>query len=318
MVFLARLAISVVFLVPQFLIGEALAQDFPNRPIRIVNGASPEIVPRIFAKVLSDTLQQPVIVESIPGAGGKLAAEAVAKSKPDGHTLFHATATYMIYLAQERSAGDLSKDFMPISMATYTPFVLIANSTVPVNSVQELVALAKAKPGKLNYGGTAGFPHFAFELLKKMANIDIVYIPYKRSDEAAAAIMAGQVHATFTPYTQAATLTRSGKARTLAVAPGQRSRSLPDVPTLAESGFPGYDLLGWTGFVAPLGTPPAVVAKLNAIVRQALGQPETLEQIAKVNQEPGSAFSPEQFADFLKRETAKWRKLVNDIGFKIG
>ncbi|MBI2319686.1 MAG: tripartite tricarboxylate transporter substrate binding protein [Betaproteobacteria bacterium] len=318
MAFFARLAISLLLLGIQPLIGETLAQDFPNRPIRIVNGASPEIVPRIFAKKITDALNQAVVVESIPGAGGKLAADAVAKSKPDGHTLFHVTATYMIYLAQERSAGDVSRDYVPVAMGTYTPFVLIVNSALPVNTVQELVALAKAKPGELNYGASAGFPHFAFELLKKMAKVNIVYIPYKRSDDVVAAILSGQVHATFTPNTQAAGLSKSGKARTLAVAPGQRSRSLPDVPTLAETGFPGYDLLGWTGFVAPLGTPPAVVVKLNAIVRKALGQAEVQEQISRVNQDLGSDFSPEQFAEFLKAETLKWRKLVNDIGFKIG
>lgn len=312
-----RLSIAIVLLLAQPLPNGALAQDYPSKPIRIVNGASPEIIPRIFAKVFTDTLHQPVIVESIPGAGGKLAAEAVARARPDGHTLLNATATFMIAQAQEKESGDVSKDFVSIAMTTYTPFVLLVNTTLPVRSVQELIALAKTKPGKLNYGGSAGFPHFAFELFKRMAKVDIVYVPYKRSDDVAQAMLSGQIDAAFSPYTQAAGISRSGKVRTLAVAPAQRSKTLPDVPTLSESGLPGYDLLGWNGFVAPLGTPAAVVAKLNAIVRQALAQPDVLLLIAKVNQEPGSDFSPEQYSEFLRNEKAKWTRLVTEIGFKL-
>lgn len=312
-----RLILTIALFIAQQSVNVAIAQDYPSKPIRFINGASPEIVPRIFAKIFTDTLHQPVVVESIPGAGGKLAAETAAKARPDGYTLFNAIATFMIYEAQQKTGGDLSRDYVPIAMMSYTPFVLVVTPTVPVTSVQELIALAKSKPGQLNYGANYGsFPHIAFELFKRMAKIDIVHIPYKRSDEAVPAILSGQTQTAFTPYVSVAGISKGGKVRTLAVTTAQRSRTIPEIPTVSESGLPGYDLLGWNGFVAPLGTPPAVVAKINAVVRQALKQPDVVKQLAAVGQDPGSDFSPEQFGEFLKVETGKWTKLVNETGFK--
>lgn len=314
----ARLIIALTLMVAPQLANEALAQDYPSKPIRILNGQSPEIICRIFGKIFTDTFGQSVVVESIPGVGGRLAAEALAKSRPDGHTLLNVTASFMIFQAQQKGSGDLSRDFAPVAMTSYTPFVLIANGTLPVTSVQELIALAKAKPGQLNYGANTGnFPHLAFDLFNRMAKTDIVHIAYKRPDDMTAAVLSGQVHAVIMPYVSAAGMSKIGKVRTLAVTTAQRSKTLPDVPTISESGLPGYDLLGWTGFVVPLGTPAVVVAKLNAVVRNALKQPDLLQQLAGLANDPGSDFSPEQFGEFLKIQKAKWTKIVDDAGFKI-
>lgn len=313
-----RLIITLALLITPQLANWAFAQDYPSKPIRIVNGQSPEIICRIFGKIFTDTLGQPVVVESIPGAGGRLAAEQLTKSRPDGHTLLNVTASFMIFQAQQKGSGDLSRDFAPVAMTTYTPFVLIVNGTLPVSSVQELIALAKAKPGELNYGANTGnFPHLAFDLFNRMAKVNIVHIAYKRPDDMTAAILSGQVQAVIMPYVAAAGMSKLGKVRTLAVTTAQRSKTLPDMPTISESGLPGYDLLGWTGFVAPLGTPAAVVAKLNDVVRRALKQPDLLQQLAGLANDPGSDFSPEQFGEFLKMQKAKWTKIVNESGFKI-
>lgn len=312
-----RLIAVIALLLTQPLVNGAHAQDYPSRPIRIINGASPEIIPRMFGKIFTDTLGQSVIVESIPGAGGKLAAETAAKARPDGYTLLNATATMMIYAAQQKSGGDLARDYVPVAMTSYTPFVLTVSPTLPASSVQDLIALAKAKPGQLNYGANYGsFPHLAFELFKRMAKIDIVHIPYKRSEDVLPAILSGQTYASFMVYATVAGLSKSGKVRNLAVTTARRSKTVPDLPTLSESGLPGYDLLGWNGFVAPLGTPPAVVVKLNATVRQGLRQAEVTKQLAAIAQEPGSDLSPEQYAEFLKTEMAKWTKIVKETAFK--
>jgi tripartite-type tricarboxylate transporter receptor subunit TctC len=316
MAFVARTLAALVL--AQLQVCSALTQDYPVKPIRIVTAGSPDIIPRIFGKKFTDVLGQPIVAESIPSAGGKLAAETVARSRPDGYTLLNIVPSLIIASTVQKDALDFARDFAPVASTNHLPYVLVVSASLPVRSVADLVALAKSKPGELNYGGgNASFPHIAFELFKAMTRIEVVNIPYKTANDQVSALLSGQTQAVFATYGLVAGLHQSGKLRALAVTTAQRSRLLPELPTLAESGLPGYDLVGWNGFIAPSGTPVAVRARLNAVVRQALKQTDVLQQLAAIGYEPGFDMSPEQFGEFLRNEATKWKKLVAELNIKI-
>ena len=310
--------LSLLFALAASLAGGAVAQEFPARPIRIISGSSPDFPVRIFGKKFTDVWGQQVIAESIPAASGKLAAEAVARARPDGYTLLNAVPSLIITAAVQGNLPDLSTDFMPVAITNVLPFVLVVPAELPAKTVQEFIALARAKPGQLNFAATNGtFPHLAFELVKSISKTDIVHVPFKSANDMAIALAAAQVQGMIIPYGSIAGVHQAGRVRVLAVTTAQRSRVLPDVPTLAESGLPGYNLAGWNGFLAPIGTPPEVVRKLNAAVRQGQKEPEIERQLAATGNEPGPDFTPEQFGDFLKAEVAKWNKLARDAAVRI-
>jgi tripartite-type tricarboxylate transporter receptor subunit TctC len=298
----------------------SMGQDYPARPIKIISGPGPDIVARIFGRKLTEAWGQQVIAESLPAAGGKVAADTIARAAPDGYTLMNGTSSFQVATALGISPVDLSKDLTAVALTNYTPFVLAVPASLPVNSVQELIALARAKPGQLNYasGGNGTLPHLAAELFKQMAKLDIVHVPYKAADQAGAALISGQVQMMFTAFSVVGPQAKAGKVRPLAMTPLTRSKLAPELPTLSEAGVPGFEILGWNGLVAPPGTPGALVARINAEVQRALRSPDVVQQFAGLGFEaPPPDMSAEQFAEFMRAEAQKWAKLVKDTGSKI-
>jgi tripartite-type tricarboxylate transporter receptor subunit TctC len=295
------------------------AQNYPAKPIRIVVGPGPDIIARIFGQKFTEAWGKQVIVDPRPAGGGTIAAEAVAKSAPDGYSLLLASASYPINTALQFGSYDLEKDFSAVVLCATAPFILIVHPSVPARSVRELVALAKSKPGQINYAssGNGTPPHLAGEMFKSMAGINIVHVPYKGAGQAMIDVIGGQVQMMFAIASTTLGQIQTGKVRALAVTSPQRSRLVPDLPTLAESDLPGYNVMGWNGLVAPTGTPRPVIAKLNAEALRALKQSDVLTRLTDSGYDPAGDNTPEQFADFIKREIAKWTKLVKESGAKV-
>lgn len=296
----------------------ALAQDYPTKPIRIIVGPGPDILSRLFGQRFTDAWGQQTVIDQRPGAGGVISAEMTAKATPDGYTLLMMTSAYTINVVLQPSSYDLVKDFAPIALCATSPYILVVNLSVPARSLHELIALAKSKPGQINYAssGNGTGPHLAAEMLKAAAGVNIVHVPYKAAGPAMVDVIAGQVQMNFQIAPGALSQLQAGKVRALAVTSAQRSRLAPDLPTVAESGYPGYEAIGWNGLVAPANTPRAIVAKLNGEVLRTLKQPAILQRIADVGWEPASENSPEWFADYIKREIEKWAKVIKETGAK--
>ena len=265
----------------------AFAQAYPNHSIRLVvpfpAGGTTDILARDVAKRLTDTLGQPVVVDNRPGAAGNIGADLVAKAAPDGYTLLMGTVgTHAINSSlYAKMPYDHVKDFVPVVLVAGVPNVLVVNPSVPVNSVADLIKLAKAKPGSINFAssGSGTSIHLSGELFKTMAGVDITHVPYKGSSPALADLMGGQVQIMFDNLPSSLALIRSGKLRAVAVTSLKRAPALPDVPTVAESGLPGFEASSWFGILAPAGTPAPIVAKLNAEVNKWLQSPEAKEQL---------------------------------------
>ncbi len=303
-----------------FLAAAAAAQDYPVKPIRIISGPGPDAVARLFGRRFTEAWGQQVVAESLPAAGGRVAAEAVAKAPPDGYTLLNATSSFLVAAALGVSPVDLGRDTAAVALTNFTPFVLAVPASLPVESVKELVALARARPGQLNYasGGNGTVPHIAAEVFKRLSGTDVVHVPYKSADQAAAAVLASQVQMMFTGYAVVGGQARAGKVRLLAVSAAARSRLAPELPTVAEAGVPGFDLVGWNGLVAPQGTPAAIIARLNAEVHRALQSAEIQQQFLVLGFDPPpAAFGAERFAEFMRADGAKWARLVRETGVKI-
>lgn len=297
----------------------ASAQDYPTKPIRIIVGPGPDIVARIFGQKFTEAWGQQMIIETRPGGGGTIAAELVAKAAPDGYLLLLASAAYTINAVMQPGSFDLIKDFSPVAFCASAPFVLLVHPSLPVRSVQELVALAKSRPGQIYYAssGNGTPPHLAGELFKAMARINIVHVPYKNAAPALIDVVGGQVQMMFAITSIALGQVHAGKVRGLGVSSAQRTPLAPDLPTLAESGLPGYAVTGWNGLLAPAGTPRAVVAKLNAEVSRALKQPDLIQRLSGSSYDPAAVNTPEQFAEYLRLEIAKWAKIVKESGAKV-
>jgi tripartite-type tricarboxylate transporter receptor subunit TctC len=301
----------------------ALAQSYPAKPVRIVvpypPGGPNDIVARTVGQKLSEQLGQPVIVDNKPGASGNIGAESVAKSPPDGYTLLLLTTGHTINPSLYPKLGyDLEKDLAPVTQLTAGPMVVVANPSLPAKNIKELISLAKAKPGSLNFGsaGNGSSTHLAPELFSSMAGIKMNHIPYKGSAPALTDLMAGQIQVAFDFMISAMPHVKSGKIKALAVTSTIRSPAAPDLPTVAESGVPGFEVIGWNGLVVPARTPKDAVAKLNAELKKALDQPDTKERFA------AQGFSatwttPEKFGAYIESEHAKWAKVVKDSGAKI-
>ena len=311
-IFINILIINLVWCKPLF------AQDYPNKPIRIITGSSPDFPVRIYGSKMTDAWGQQIIAESIPTASGKIAAETVARSKPDGYTLLNAVPSLMIANAVQGNYPDLSKDFAPVAITNLLPFVFVVAKDIEVNTIEGFIKLVKSQPGKINYGATNGtFPHLAIELFKSMTKTDFFHIPFKNTNDTALALVSGQIQATVIPYGSVAALHQSGKVVVLAVTSSDRSPLLPDIPTLSESGLKGYNLLGWNAFVAPVGTPAEIINQLNAQIRKSFKDPEVIKQLKAIGNDPGLDLSPQQLGDFFKAEVSKWNKLVNEVKIKI-
>ncbi|MFM9887829.1 MAG: Bug family tripartite tricarboxylate transporter substrate binding protein [Burkholderiales bacterium] len=299
----------------------ALAQTFPSRPVRFIApfppGGAVDVVTRIVAAGLSETLGQTVVVENRSGAGGTVGTDAASKAQPDGYTLLSGgIATHGIAPALYGKLGyDAVRDFSPLSMIGTTPNILVVNPSLPVRTVAEFIAHAKASPRKLDYGspGVGTSPQLTMELFKSMTGIDMVHIPYKGNAPALADLLGGQLPVMFDNLPGQMAMIRAGRVRVLGVSSAARHPSIPDVPTIAESGLAGFEVVVWYA-VFVVGTPPRdVLARLTEAAHRAVNAPDTLRRLSEQGVDPGAS-SPEQLAARVQSEIAKWSKVVKDAG----
>jgi len=302
----------------------AQAQAWPSKPIKWVvpfaPGGTTDILARTVGEKLAVALGQPVIIENKPGAGGGVGAEFTAKSAPDGYTIMGGTiSTHAINASLYKSLPyDPVKDFVAITLIARVPNMLVINPSVPAKDVKELIALLKANPGKYSFAssGNGTSQHLSGELFKSMSGTDMQHIPYKGSPPALQDVVGGQVAMTFDNITTALPLAKAGKLRALAVTTAKRSSVAPEVPTLAESGLPGFEVGSWQGVFAPAGTPPEIVKRLNAEIVKALNMPDVREKLSGLGAEI-VADSPEEFSALVKAEVAKWADVVKKSGAKV-
>jgi tripartite-type tricarboxylate transporter receptor subunit TctC len=304
-------------------IATATAQGYPAKPIRFIvpfaPGGGTDILARLLAQRMAEPLGQPVIVDNRGGAGGVIGAELVAKSPPDGYTLMLGSPGPLTINPnlQQRLPYDPQRDFAPVTLATISPFVLVVHPSLPVHSVKELLALARAKPGQLNYGssGNGSVAHFSAEQLKALAKINIVHIPYKGSGPAVTDLVAGQLHLMLENLPTILAHVRAGRLRGLAVGTKTRSALLPDLPPLNEAGVPGYESSTAFGVIVPAGTPSATVGRLNGELVKILRGGDMRERLTGMGMEPVGG-TPEQYATHLKEELAKYARIVKAAGIK--
>jgi tripartite-type tricarboxylate transporter receptor subunit TctC len=304
--------------------GAATAQNFPDRVVRIIvpfpAGGSVDITGRLLAQKLSETTGHQFIVENRAGAGGNTGAEAVAKSEPDGYTLLH-TAPGPIAVNQTLfSKGlpfDPAKDFAPVALFALTPIVLMVNPNLPVKNVQDLVAYAKSNPGKVNFGsaGMGSTPHLAGELFKTMTKTELTHVPYRGTSPAMNDLIGGHIQMFFDLLPSSLPQINTGKVRALANAGTKRPEALPDLPTIAEQGLPGFSAASWVVLVAPAKTPAPVLAKLRADVAKAMASPEVIARLREMGSEAGTTDEREMRA-FIDAETKKWAEVVRVSGAK--
>jgi len=300
------------------------AANYPNKPIRIVvpfpAGGTTDILARAVANEMQKAWGQAVVVENRAGAGGNIGSDIVAKSAPDGYTLLvGAVSPQAINVTlYPKLPYDVMRDFAHVTLIAAVPNVLEVNPGVPVKTVKELIALAKAQPGKLTYAssGSGTSIHLSAELFKTMAGVDMLHIPYKGSAPAITDLISGQVNLMFDNLPSSLAQIKAGKLRAIAVTTLKRSPALPDVPTIAESGLPGYDASSWFGMHAPAGTPSDIVHKLSSTVAKSLHTPEMRERLASQGAEPVGN-TPEQFTEFVRAEIAKWAKVVKASGARV-
>jgi tripartite-type tricarboxylate transporter receptor subunit TctC len=302
----------------------AQAPAYPTKPIRLVvpfpPGGATDILARAVAQKLAETWGQSVVVDNRPGAGGNIGSELVARAAPDGYTLEMGTVgTHAINSSlYAKMPYDHVKDFAPVILVAAVPNVLVVNPAVPANSVQELIAYAKANPGKLNFAssGNGTSIHLSGELFKVMAGVQMTHVPYKGSAPALQDLLGGQVQLMFDNLPPSLPQIKAGKLRALGVTTAARSPALPDVPTIAESGLPGFESSSWFGVLAPAGTSLAIIAKLNAEIGRWLASPEAKEKLVAIGAN-GAGGTPEDFAKHIAAETAKWAKVVKESGAKV-
>ena len=302
----------------------AVAQPYPSKPVRLVvpfpPGGSLDFAGRLIAQKLTETWNQPVVVENKPGAGGNIGADLVAKAPADGYTiLLGALSTHAVNPSlYAKMPYDAAKDFAPITLIAVTPNVLVVNASSPVQNVKEFIAYTKANPGKLSFGsgsnGSAG--HLAGELYKVETGTDAVHIPYKGGAPATQALLAGDTQFMFDNLANAMAQVKGGKLRALAVTTAKRSALAPELPTMAEAGLPGFDISTWYGLFAPAGTPPAIVARWNADVTRILNMPDVRARLVADGADPAPN-SPEQFAQFIAAELTKYARIVKVSGAKV-
>jgi tripartite-type tricarboxylate transporter receptor subunit TctC len=296
--------------------GPALAQSYPNKPVKLVVPFSPgggtDIVGRLIAQKLSETWNQTVIVDNKPGANTLIGTEYVAKAPGDGYTLLMASPSHTINPSLYKNIKfDTQKEFSGAAIVASGPLVLVANPSLAAKNVRELIALAKAKPGQISYAsaGTGSSPHLAGELFVNLAGVNMMHVPYKGTAPATADLIGGQVHASFSPLPGVLQYIRNGKLKALGLTGTKRFAAMPDLPTIAESGVPGYEVQQWWGIVAPNGTPKEILRKINADVAKILESQSVREQLATMGAEPGTG-SPEQFDALIRNEIVQWGKLI--------
>ena len=297
-----------------FLFATAASAQFPGKPVTIVvpfpPGGGTDALARIMQPTLGALWKQPVIVENKPGAAGAIGGEYVAQARPDGYTLLMSSTAGI-------TAKNVDK-FAPISLVSASPYVVVVNAKVPVGSIRELIDYAKKNPGKLTFGssGTGAASHLAAELFKSMAGVDMLHVPYKGTGQAVTDLLGGQIDVMFAPAETVMGHVKNGRLRALAVTSAKRFAVLPDLPTVAESGVPGYSAVGWFGLFAPVGTPKERVAKVSADVNKVLSEPAVKQRMVAAGAE-ASPDTPEEFARFVRSEMDKWSKLMKDRGIVV-
>ena len=299
----------------------AYAQSaFPARPVRIVvpypPGGATDVMARVIAQKLNEAWQQPVVVENKPGASGSVGSEIVARSAADGYTLLHQGTQHAINLSlYKKLPYDTVRDFAAVAYVASAPFLLVVHPSVPATSVRELIAHIKSRPGGLNYGssGVGGGAHLAGEIFKTAAGVSLTHIPYKGGAPALADLLGGQLPIVFDPIPTSIHHVRNGKLRALGITSARRSALMPELPTVAESGLPGFDVAAWFGLYAPAATPRDVVVKVNADVNRVLQLPEVREKFAALGAE-SMPMDADQFATHLRAEIAKFAKAISDSG----
>jgi tripartite-type tricarboxylate transporter receptor subunit TctC len=305
-----RLLLSFLFLV---IAAPAKAQGFPEKPVRVIvpfpPGGGADALARLMAPKLTEIWKQQVIVENKPGASGHIGADLVAQSAPDGYTLLMSSTASLT----EKNVHQ----FAPVTLVSASPYVVVASSKIPVSSVKELISFSKSNPGKLSFGssGTGAASHLSAELFKSMAKIDLLHVPYKGTGQAVTDLLAGQIDLLFAPSQAVMQHVSAGKLRALATTGAKRSETLPDLPTVAESGLPGYAAVGWFGVLVPAATPRALVLKLNKDLVSALGDRDLRRRASDLGADiVGDA--PDEFARFIRDDQAKWSKLMREAGIK--
>jgi len=304
------LAAVVVCLVFSF---AALAQPFPSKPVRIVvpfpPGGGADALARLMAPKLAEIWKEQLVVENKPGASGHIGADLVAQSPADGHTLLMSSTASLT----ERNVSQ----FAPVTLVSASPYVLTISLKTNISSVGELISYARANPGKLTFGssGTGAASHLSAELFKSMARVDLLHVPYKGTGQAVTDLLAGQVDLLFAPSQAVIQHVRAGRLKALATTGARRAETLPDLPTVAESGLPGYEAVGWFGLLAPAATPRAVVEKLSTDANRALSDSDVRKRMQSLGADP-SGTTPEEFARFIRDDQAKWAKLMREAGIK--
>ena len=315
--------VTIIFLAVLAPTAPGAAQNYPDRVVRIVNpyppGGSVDVMARLLAQKLGENLGQQFIVENRSGGGGNTGSDSVAKAEPDGYTLLFTapgplTVNQTLY---SKLTFDPATDFAPIALFATAPIVLIVNPDVPAKNVQELIALARKEPGKINFAsaGNGTTNHLSGELFKSMAKVDIVHVPYRGAGPAMNDLIGGHVQMFFDLMPVVLPQVTTGKVRALGAAGASRTSALPDVPTIAEQGVPGFDASSWYGLVAPAKTPEPVLAKLREEVAKALKTPDMVARIRELGSEPGAAFGKD-FGAFMAAETKKWAEVIRASGAK--
>jgi tripartite-type tricarboxylate transporter receptor subunit TctC len=301
------------------------AQDYPSKPIRMVVGFPPgggtDVVARILAPRMSELLGQPIVIENRPGATGTVAAGQVAKSPPDGYTLMmgHVSVNAIAPSLFSNLPYDVLKDFAPVAIAAAVPHLVTVHPSMPANSLKELIGQLKSQPGKLSFpsAGNGSMPHLAGEIFKSLAGVQMVHVPYKGSGQSMQDLLGGQHLVAFDTMPASSPHVRSGKLRALAVSSATRVPGLPEVPTAEEAGLAGYVVSTWYGVFAPAGTPAAIVRRLNADTVKAMQTPDTKSKLEGICADGTVSRSPEEFAGLVRADTARYAKIVKDIGLRI-
>ena len=319
---LAPILQAAVLVVALAAFGAADAQDYPSRPVKVIvpfaAGGPADIYARFLGQRLQEALGQPFVIEDKPGGGSIVGSDAAAKSAPDGYTLLVMSNTHTVNESLiPNKPFSLTRDFVPVAPINYSDLVMVIHPSVPAKTLAEFIALAKAQPGKLNYASSGpGTPyHMAGELFKAMAGVDIVHVPYKGSSGARTDVLGGQVQMMFDAVTTMSENVKAGKVRALATSGKVRSSVLPDVPTLDEAGVPGYEATIWLGIVAPKGTPPAIVNRLNAEITRIVSNPEVKREWAAQGA-TAMTMTPDEFGRYIAGDIVKWERIVKISGAK--
>jgi tripartite-type tricarboxylate transporter receptor subunit TctC len=300
----------------------AFAQAYPAKPVKLYVGFPPgggsDALARLLGTALTEKFGQQILVDNKPGANTIVATEYVKNQPADGYTLLFVSASFSINPSLYKLPYDPDKDFAPVTIAAIVPLLLIVNNNVPAKSVKELIAMARAQPGKLNYAsfGIGSAAHLAGEMLLSMTGTDMLHVPYKGSAPAVADVMGGRVTMMLPGIGSAINLAREGKLRALAVSTARRASGAPDIPTIAESGVPGFDVATWESIQAPAGTPPEVIARLNTAIREAVAGSELRQKMINLGFEPDATKSPAETRQFIRAEIAKWAKVVKERNIK--